>query len=250
MGKDWSSEIRRAAKQMKVSVSNADVNSIMAQIMRESSGNQNIVQSSSVWDVNTANGNPAQGLLQYIPQTFRAYAVKGHTNIRSGYDQLLAFFNNSNWRRDNPGGRSGWGPTGSRRFATGGLIKRSGWYNIAEGGYPEWVIPTDPARRSEAMQMIAMAANQIQGNATIGNKRPSQLTGGLSTTNDNALLLRMMQQQQEQIELLAQIVQSNQQIADKDFTIDKYEHKKQVFEGIDDYNRQKSRKSQFRPSFA
>ncbi|UBH07838.1 peptidoglycan DD-metalloendopeptidase family protein [Macrococcus armenti] len=250
MGKDWSSEIRRAAKQMKVSVSNADVNSIMAQIMRESSGNQNIVQSSSVWDVNTASGNPAQGLLQYIPQTFRAYAVKGHTNIRSGYDQLLAFFNNSNWRRDNPGGRSGWGPTGSRRFATGGLIKRSGWYNIAEGGYPEWVIPTDPSRRSEAMQMIAMAANQIQGNATIGNKRPSQLTGGLSTTNDNALLLRMMQQQQEQIALLAQIVQSNQQIADKDFTIDKYEHKKQVFEGIDDYNRQKSRKNQFRPSFA
>lgn len=250
MGKNWSSEIRRAAKQMKVSVSNADVNSIMAQIMRESSGNQNIVQSSAVWDVNTAAGNPAQGLLQYIPQTFRAYAVKGHTNIRSGYDQLLAFFNNSNWRRDNPGGRSGWGPTGSRRFATGGLIKRSGWYNIAEGGYPEWVIPTDPARRSEAMQMIAMAANQIQGNATIGNKRPSQLTGGLSTTNDNTLLLRMLQQQQEQIALLAQIVQSNQQIADKDFTIDKYEHKKQVFEGIDDYNRQKSRKSQFRPSFA
>lgn len=250
VGKKWSSEIRRAARQMKVSITEADVSAINAQIMRESSGNQNIVQSSSVWDVNTASGNPAQGLLQYIPQTFRAYAVRGHNNIRSGYDQLLAFFNNSNWRRDNPGGRSGWGPTGSRRFATGGLIKNAGWYNIAEGGYPEWVIPTDPKRSSEAMAMLAMAANQIRGNKTAGNKRPSQLTGGLSTTNDNALLLRMMQQQQEQIALLAQIVQSNQQIADKDFTIDKYEHKKQVFEGIDDYNRQKSRKSQFRPSFA
>lgn len=250
VGKKWSSEIRRAAKQMKVSVSESDVSAINAQIMRESSGNQNIVQSSSVWDVNTASGNPAQGLLQYIPQTFKSYAVKGHGNIRSGYDQLLAFFNNSNWRRDNPGGKSGWGPTGNRRFATGGLIKNAGWYNIAEGGYPEWVIPTDPKRSSEAMAMLAMAANQIRGNKTAGNKRPSQLTGGLSTTNDNALLLRMMQQQQEQIALLAQIVQSNQQIADKDFTIDKYEHKKQVFEGIDDYNRQKSRKSQFRPSFA
>lgn len=250
VGKKWSSEIRRAAKQMKVSVSESDVSAINAQIMRESSGNQNIVQSSSVWDVNTASGNPAQGLLQYIPQTFKSYAVKGHGNIRSGYDQLLAFFNNSNWRRDNPGGKSGWGPTGNRRFATGGLIKNAGWYNIAEGGYPEWIIPTDPKRSSEAMAMLAMAANQIRGNKTAGNKRPSQLTGGLSTTNDNALLLRMMQQQQEQIALLAQIVQSNQQIADKDFTIDKYEHKKQVFEGIDDYNRQKSRKSQFRPSFA
>ena len=129
-GKNWSSEIRRAARQMKVSITEADVSAINAQIMRESSGNQNIVQSSSVWDVNTASGNPAQGLLQYIPQTFRAYAVRGHNNIRSGYDQLLAFFNNSNWRRDNPGGRSGWGPTGSRRFATGGLIKNAGWYII------------------------------------------------------------------------------------------------------------------------
>ena len=104
-GKNWSSEIRRAARQMKVSITEADVRAINAQIMRESSGNQNIVQSSSVWDVNTASGNPAQGLLQYIPQTFKAYAVRGHNNIRSGYDQLLAFFNNSNWRRDNPGGR-------------------------------------------------------------------------------------------------------------------------------------------------
>lgn len=203
MGKNWSSEIRRAAKQMKVSVSNADVNSIMDQIMRESSGNQNIVQSSAVWDVNTAAGNPAQGLLQYIPQTFRAYAVKGHTNIRSGYDQLLAFFNNSNWRRDNPGGRSGWGPTGNRRFATGGLIKRSGWYNIAEGGYPEWVIPTDPARRSEAMQMIAMAANQIQGNATIGNKRPNQLN--MPDSSNDELLNAVLQQNGILMEMLQKL---------------------------------------------
>ena len=147
--------------------------------------------------MNTASGNPAQGLLQYIPQTFKAYAVRGHNNIRSGYDQLLAFFNNSNWRRDNPGGRSGWGPTGSRRFATGGLIKNAGWYNIAEGGYPEWVIPTDPKRSSEAMAMIAMAANQIRGNKTAGNKRPSQLGANSYNldSNDNTELLNAVMEQ-------------------------------------------------------
>lgn len=220
-GKNWSSEIRRAARQMKVSITEADVRAINAQIMRESSGNQNIVQSSSVWDVNTASGNPAQGLLQYIPQTFRAYAVKGHGNIRSGYDQLLAFFNNSNWRRDNPGGRSGWGPTGSRRFATGGLIKNAGWYNIAEGGYPEWVIPTDPKRSSEAMAMIAMAANQIRGNKTAGNKRPGQMKSSVNniSNNNNTEILQMLakqiEQQQEQISILTKIAQSNQNIADK-----------------------------------
>ncbi|EAH2076665.1 hypothetical protein D4937_16285, partial [Listeria monocytogenes] len=83
-----------------------------AQIQRESGGNQKIIQSSAVVDVNTLSGNPARGLLQYIPQTFKSYAVKGHGNILSGYDQLLAFFNNSTWQRDLPYGKRGWGPRG------------------------------------------------------------------------------------------------------------------------------------------
>ncbi|GGA99590.1 phage tail tape measure protein [Macrococcus hajekii] len=78
------------------------------------------------------------------------------------------------------------------RFATGGFIKNPGWYNIAEGGYPEWVIPTDPSRRSEAMAMIAMAANQIQGNATVGNKRPAQMN--ISNASDDTLLNAVLEQ--------------------------------------------------------
>ncbi|RAI79296.1 phage tail tape measure protein [Macrococcoides goetzii] len=245
--KSWIPMIRKAAAQMKVSLTGNDVSAIVAQIHRESGGNQNIVQSSAVWDINTASGNPAQGLLQYIPQTFRAYAVKGHGNIRSGYDQLLAFFNNSNWRRDNPGGRSGWGPTGRRRFATGGLINNAGWYNIAEGGYPEWVIPTDPKRRSEAMSMIAMAANQIQGNKTIGNKRPSQL--GAIGGNDEAMI-QMLQAQQQQIALLTQLVTSNQEIAEKDYqpSIKKQDFIYQVEEAVNIINRKTGRHKQFKPA--
>lgn len=238
----WNGDIKKALKLAGLPTTSAYVKAWKQQIQTESGGNPNAIGG----DDGLADGK-AKGLVQVKPGTFDAYKLPGHGNIMNGLDNLIAGMRYAKARY----GGSLLSVIGKGHgYATGGLIKNAGWYNIAEGGYPEWIIPTDPKRSSEAMTMLAMAANQIRGNKTAGNKRPSQLTGGLSTTNDNALLLRMMQQQQEQIALLAQIVQSNQQIADKDFTIDKYEHKKQVFEGIDDYNRQKSRKSQFRPSFA
>lgn len=244
----WRSTIVKAARKMKVNPTNAQINGIIAQIQRESGGDAGITQG-NIGDINNLRGTPAQGLLQYVPSTFRSYAVKGHGNIKSGYDQLLAFFNNSNWKNDIQYGRSGWGPRGSRRFATGGLIKNAGWYNIAEGGYPEWVIPTDPSRRNDAMKMLALAAQDIdRKSSTRGNKRPNSLQKP-SGSNDNDVLLQMLQAQQQQIALLTQIVTSNQTIADKNFepTIDKYTHEQQVFNSIDKYNRQKQRKSRFKP---
>lgn len=217
--KQWIPEIKRAAKQMKVNLSGGELNGIVAQIQRESNGNAGVTQG-NIGDINNLRGTPAKGLLQYVPSTFKSYAVKGHNNITSGYDQLLAFFNNSNWRRNLPYGRSGWGPTGSRRFATGGLIKNSGWYNIAEAGHPEWVIPTDPSKRNDAMKLLALAAQDIQGGkSTTGNKRPNQLGKAPKSSNDNAMLNKVVEQQatqisqmQQAIDYLAQLVTSTMNI--------------------------------------
>ncbi len=250
----WKPDIRRAAKAIGVRVSNADVNDVARLIQTESSGNAGVTQ--QIHDQNSG-GNEAQGLLQYTPGSFRAYAIRGHKNIKNGYDQLLAFFNNTDWRanlsywkRRMASGLTGWGPTGRRKkYATGGLIKSAGWYNIAEGGYPEWIIPTDPSRRNDAMKMLALAAQDIdRKSSTRGNKRPNSLPKP-SGSNDNDVLLQMLQAQQQQIALLTQIVTSNQTIADKNFepTIDKYTHEQQVFNSIDKYNRQKQRKSRFKP---
>ncbi|WP_165844863.1 tape measure protein [Staphylococcus saprophyticus] len=212
----WKSDIKRAAKQMKVNLSGKELNGIVSQIQRESNGNAGVTQG-NIGDINNLRGTPAQGLLQYVPSTFKSYAVKGHKNIKNGYDQLLAFFNNSNWRRDLPYGKSGWGPSGSRRFATGGLINSSGFYQLAEEGHPEFVIPTDPSRQSDAMKLLAIARQRIEGNKK--NKRPNQMrTPSTSNTNDNEMMnvmARQLEATQRQVELLTQLVASNQRLEQK-----------------------------------
>lgn len=101
------------------------------------------------------------------------------------------------------------------------------------------------------MKLLALAAHDIQSkNKTSNNKRPYQLPNINGTSDDNDILLQMMAQQQEQIALLTKLVSSNQTIADKNFdiSIDKYEHTRQVYSAIDEYNRKKARTHKFRPA--
>lgn len=218
--KQWIPEIKRAAKQMKVKLSGGELNGIVAQIQRESNGNSGVTQG-NIGDINNLRGTPAKGLLQYVPSTFKSYAVKGHGNITSGYDQLLAFFNNSSWRKNLPYGRSGWGPTGSRRFATGGLIQNSGLYNLAEEGYPEWVIPTDPNRRTDAMKLLALAAKDIEGSKGKPNKRPSNFSSASvrSGSNDSDYYNQMIERQDKTISKLEQSVDLLTQILAKNVDV-------------------------------
>lgn len=143
----WGSTIDKAAKKMGVKLSGSQRKGIIAQIARESNGDAGVTQG-NIGDINNLRGTPAQGLLQYVPSTFKAYATKGHKNIKSGYDQLLAFFNNSNWARDLAYGKSGWGPTGANRgYADGGIINAPEMAWLAEGGFSESVISHDPKNR-------------------------------------------------------------------------------------------------------
>lgn len=116
----WRKYITRAASQMHTSVTGTEIAKILSMISSESSGNPTITQ--QIQDINSAKGTPAQGLLQFVPTTFNAFAVKGHHKLLNGYDQLLALFNDSNWRNDIHFG-GGWGPSGHRRFAKGGRPK-------------------------------------------------------------------------------------------------------------------------------
>ncbi len=238
----WAPDIKRAAKRMKVNLSNSELKGIIAQIQRESNGNAGVTQG-NIGDINNINGTPAQGLLQYVPSTFKAYKVKGHGNIKSGYDQLLAFFNNSNWRKDLPYGKSGWGPSGSRRFATGGKVW-NGFYHLGEEGYPEWIIPSDPSRSNDAWKLLALAANDLEKNSP-KSKRPNNLPNpstGLGSSNSN-----LEKKFDMLLSLVSKLVSSNEAIANKDYepVIDKYSLESEVFKLIEKYERTKSRKNRY-----
>lgn len=167
------------------------------------------------WDSNARAGIPSKGMFQMIETSFRAYAKPGHGNILNPTDEAISAMRYivGKWVPIMGSWRSAFKRAGDFAYATGGVINTSGMYQLAEGGYPEIVIPTDPSRQSDAMKLLHLAASKISGNNR--NKRPNQLRTPSVTSNtvDNAeLLLQMIENQQKQINVLMEIAQSNKTI--------------------------------------
>lgn len=167
------------------------------------------------WDSNARAGIPSKGMFQMIEPSFRAYAKPGHGNILNPTDEAISAMRYivGKWVPIMGSWRSAFKRAGDFAYATGGVINTSGMYQLAEGGYPEIVIPTDPSKQSDAMKLLHLAASKISGSNR--NKRPNQLrTPSVnSNTVDNAeLLLQMIENQQRQINILMEIARSNKTI--------------------------------------
>ena len=175
---DWTPVIKSAAAKMGEHVSDYDIKRILNTIAHESGGSQTIPGI----DDHDGTGR-ALGLLQYKRSTFDHYAVKGHHNIMSGYDQLLALFNDTNWRGDLRW-NGGWSPSGGRKRANGGLMIADQLYHIAENNKPEMIIPLDINKRPRALSLIDSTLDHMEndGGGT-GNLHSSHSAGNSQTNN-------------------------------------------------------------------
>lgn len=209
----WKPEVIKALKMNGLPTSSAYVNAWIKQIDTESSGNSKAMGGTD----GLADGR-AQGLVQVKPGTFNANKFKGHGNIMNGLDNLLAGIRYAKGRYGANGMLNVIGK--GHGYATGGVIRENGLYNLSEEGHEEIVIPTDPRRSTDAMKLMAYASEKIQGKGK-KNKRPNQMSNSNTqvSPNDNTDLLSMMAQQleaqREQIQLLTQIALSNAGIESK-----------------------------------
>ncbi|MDW3975973.1 tape measure protein [Staphylococcus saprophyticus] len=176
---------------------------------------QEQARTESTFNPKARNPSGASGLVQVKPATFNQYKLPGHGNIWNPLDNLIAGMRYAKARYGKGGMLSQIGH--GLPYATGGLINSSGFYQLAEEGHPEFVIPTDPSRQSDAMKLLAIARQRIESNKK--NKRPNQMrTPSTSNTNDNEMMnvmARQLEATQRQVELLTQLVASNQRLEQK-----------------------------------
>ncbi|PIC88432.1 phage tail tape measure protein [Sporosarcina sp. P21c] len=94
-------------------------------------------------------------------------------------------------------------PINPRGLATGGRVDNPGLFNLTEEGHSEFVIPTAPKRRTDAMKLLALAAQSLGSGDKKGVHRPNSLGGNGGVFEDMVNILL------EQNQLLMKLLQKN-----------------------------------------
>ena len=196
----WIPVIKKAAHKMKVNLTESGLQAILRRIRQESNGSATVTNN---WDSNAKAGHPSKGLLQYIQPTLNSWVPAGvKADLSSGYSQLMALFNDSNWLAD-ISVKGGWGPTGHKRMANGGLVTKHQMIEIAENNMPEMVIPLDLSKRSRAYQLMQQSLDYFAKNDTSRNSG--------ATLNQFEVDRKLEKMLTMAVEMLAKILGVNEQ---------------------------------------
>lgn len=188
----WRESVVRALEANGIEPNNFRVSKILATIQRESNGDPNVQNN---WDSNARAGHPSIGLMQTIGPTFNSYKHPGHNNIRNGYDNLLAAIN---YIKHTYGtSDAAFNRVAAYGYANGGLVHKNGVYELAEGDMPEYVIPTDIAKRGRAWQLLTEAVARFAGDAPQGDH---------DNTSDRERVSVLEEKLDVMIDLLGQLV--------------------------------------------
>ncbi|QGZ70035.1 peptidoglycan DD-metalloendopeptidase family protein [Pediococcus pentosaceus] len=135
------------------------------------------------YDDHDGTGLPV-GLFQYKKGTWNAWAKAGHKNIHSALDQIIAVIRDSNWRSDLApyGVTRGWGPTGHKLFANGGIATTPSVFG--EAG-PEMAIPLSMTRSDRANQLLGETVVHMAKN------NPDRITDNNTTYSSHELITKL-----------------------------------------------------------
>ncbi|MGG0284131.1 phage tail tape measure protein [Peribacillus butanolivorans] len=184
----------------------------LATIAMKESGGRTGPSTINKWDSNWKRGTPSMGLMQTIKPTFDAYKMKGYNDIMNPVHNAIAAIRYIKSRYGTPFNTPGiksmanGGPY--KGYATGGLIRNEGMYNLAEDGWPEFVIPTNPSKRTDAMKLLALAGKTVDK----GNKRPGQLPNVGGSSEGNNVLQKLLEATLEQTKVLLQLLSKDTDI--------------------------------------
>lgn len=151
---------RHAASLMHQTLSAGDIDHLYWQGFVESGDGANM---GAGVDDHDGTGRPL-GFYQYKKSTWNSWAVAGHKKIMSILDQTMAVLNDSNWRSDLApiGVKRGWGPTGHKLFANGGIATVPSIFGEAGA---EMAIPLDTMKSTRAWQLMRQVVDYYAGSS-------------------------------------------------------------------------------------
>lgn len=135
---------------------------LMTIAKKESGFNPNAINN---WDINAKRGDPSVGLFQIIGSTFRRWMYPGHGNRRNPLDSALAAIRYMDGRyggvMGHPGIKSMSRGGGYKPYFKGGIASHPQAATLAENGYPEFILTTEPAYRDRNKTLWTQAGKAL-----------------------------------------------------------------------------------------